>query len=271
LAVDPIQSFASGFAMQVEQFYAGLILAGSANPSGRFGLASEAGDQCPDSELGLGGTLLYAGELDEEARALMVAANIAGAASLAVSSDATAAKQAVRDGVADFLVTSLDEALRILKNEIRKRQAVAVCVALAPETGEADFAREMAERGVLPDLTRLVEVAPPKKDEALLAWRVDAAPALWLPKLDAIALESLETEADSTRAGSRRRWLRLAPRYLGRLGQGVRLLRCHRDTAARFQQQVQERVESGDIGVQVEIQPVSPPAASIRLQSSCTP
>ncbi len=45
-------------------------------------------------------------------------------------------------------MTSLDEALRILKNEIRKRETVAVCVAAAPETVE----REMLERGVLPDL-----------------------------------------------------------------------------------------------------------------------
>lgn len=271
MAVDPIESLASGFALRVEQLYAGLILAWSATPAGRSGLASETGDRCGDLEPGLGGTLLYAGELDAEARALMVAANIAGAATLAVSADAATAKQAVRDGVADFMVNSLDEALRILKNEIRKRQTVAVCVALTPETGTADFAREMAERGVVPDLARPVEVAALEKDEALLAWRVDAAPALWLPKLDAIALECLKAEAGSARAASTRRWLGLAPRYLGRLGQGLRLLRCHRETAARFLEQVQERVECGDIGVPVEIQWVSPPAASIRLQSSCTP
>ena len=271
MAVDPIQSFASGFALQVERLYAGLILAGSANPAGRFGPASETEDRDTDSEPGLGGTLLYAGELDAEARALMVAANIAGAASLAVSADATAAKQAIREGVADFLVTSLDEALRILKNEIRKRQTVAVCVALPPETGEGDFAREMAERGVLPDLARPVEVAALQEDEALLAWRVDAAPALWLPKLDAIAIECLEGETGSARADSTRRWLRLAPRYLGRLGQGLRLLRSRREIAARFQKRVQERVECGDIGVPVEIQWISPAAASIRFHSSCTP
>jgi hypothetical protein len=259
LAVDPIQSFASGFALQVEQLYAGLILAGRSNPAGRSGFASEAGDRRTDSEQGLGGTLLYTGELDEEARALMVAANIAGAASLAVSADASAAKQAVRDGVADFLVTSLDEALRILKNEIRKRQTVAVCVALTPKTREADFVREMAERGVVPDLVRPVEVAALQKDEALLAWRVATAPALWLPKLDLIALECLEGEAGSTRAGSTRaafgrRWLRLAPRYMGRLGQGLRLLRCDEVSAAKFIERVREEADGGKIVAQVEIQ-----------------
>ena len=81
----------------------------------------------------------------------MVAGNIAGAA-IAGSDcgDQTRQKQAIRDGVVDFLVTSLDEALRILKNEIRKGETVAVCVGAAPKTVE----QEMLERGVAPDLLR---------------------------------------------------------------------------------------------------------------------
>ncbi len=150
--------------------------------------------------------MLYAGELDRESRALIVAANIAGAASLAATADSAAQKQAIRDGVADFLVTSLDEALRILKNEIRKRETVAVCVAAAPQAVE----REMLERGVLPDLLRPGSASSPAfatflsqgaqqiqlsdldENQTLLAWSVASAPAQWLPKLDAIALECLE-------------------------------------------------------------------------------
>ena len=101
-----------------------------------------------DPETGLGGKLLYAGELDLDGFRLVRAANIAGAASLSVTTDPDRQKRAVREGVVDFLVTSLDEALRILKNEIRKRRGVAVGVALAPNAVE----REMFERGVLPDL-----------------------------------------------------------------------------------------------------------------------
>jgi urocanate hydratase len=101
-----------------------------------------------ERETGLGGKLFYAGELDGEGRALVVAANIAGAASLVATADRAAQKQAIRDGVADCLVNSLDEALRILKNQLRKRETVAVCLGLAPEAVE----REMLERGVLPDL-----------------------------------------------------------------------------------------------------------------------
>src|SRR5258708_6961879 len=101
-----------------------------------------------DPDLGLGGKLLYCGELDPEGFRLVRAANIAGAASLSASADLERQKRAIREGVIDFLVTTLDEALRILKNEIRKRQGVAVGIALPPESVE----REMIERGVVPDL-----------------------------------------------------------------------------------------------------------------------
>ncbi|MGP8226349.1 MAG: hypothetical protein ACLQGT_09370, partial [Terracidiphilus sp.] len=191
MAVDPIQ--AEGFALQVERLYAGLISAvdwvpqvsllragisadaGTPALAGAPGLASETGDTEPS----LGGKLLYAGELDEEARALLVAANIAGAASLSASSDAAARKQFMRDGVVDFLVTSLDEALRILKNEIRKHEPVSVCVALEPETVE----KEMLERGVAPDLVR-PDAADSLEGQTLLCWRVASSPSIWLPKLD---------------------------------------------------------------------------------------
>ena len=242
MAVDPIQ--AEGFALQVERFYAVLI-----RTAGAPGLASETWDPEPS----LGGKLLYAGQLDEEARALLVAANIAGAASLAASPDAAGRKQALRDGVVDFLVTSLDEALRILKNEIRKRETVAVCVALEPETVE----QEMLERGVAPDLLR-PGAADSLVDQTLLCWRVASSPSIWLPKLDAIALDCMEEDLgapglDSETWDSARRWLRLAPRYLGRMAQGVRVLRCSESAAANFLERMREVVESGEIGVAVEI------------------
>lgn len=179
------------------------------------------------SEPDLGGKLLYARELDEEARALVVASSIAGAASLCATANQRAQKQAIRDGIVDFLVTSLDEALRILKNEIRKRGPVAVCIADAPAPIEA----EMAERGVVADLVRLplesFEVQPP--GSALITWTVSSAPAQWMPRLDALALECLDSEA-----GSARRWLRLAPRCLGRLAQSTRLLYADHRFAALF-------------------------------------
>jgi hypothetical protein len=249
MAPDPKLTAAFDLSLQVERCYAALMQAAAAGSSPRVQ---------PD----LGGKLLYAGELDGDGRALIVAANIAGAATLGATANADVQKQAVRDGVVDFLVTSLDEALRILKNEIRKRQTVAVCVAGSPEVVE----REMLERGVLPDLLRPGAAAVPEhapflsqgaqqiqllsleKNSALLTWRVAAAPAQWLPKLDDLAMNCLQDED-----GAARRWLRLTPRYLGRLAQGVRLVRCDEETAQRFLRQAREQVEHGEFGVPVEI------------------
>jgi urocanate hydratase len=205
-----------------------------------------------DPETCLGGRFLYAGELDDTGRALLIAANVAGAATLAATADRAAQKQALRDGVADFLVNSFDESLRILKNQLRKRETASVCVALAPEPIE----REMRERGVVPDLLRTdlsfkeenACATALSKSAAVVAWWVAAAPAQWLPRLDTIALGCLEANA-----GASRRWLRLSPRYLGRLAQGLRLLHCDREFAARFTEQVRQRIERGEILVAVEI------------------
>jgi hypothetical protein len=221
----------------------------------------------PSVEAGLGGRLLYVGELDEDGRALMVAANIAGAASLAATADSVAQKQAIHDGVADFLVNSLDEALRILKNEIRKREPAAVCVAAAPEAVE----QEMVERGVLPDFVRdfglagvldltaafdgnpvLIGPLAHSKDQALVAWSVDEAPAQWLPRLDAIAMECLTSDEDPA-AQIARRWLRLAPRYLGRLARNVRVLRCAPARTGAIAERLRAAEQSGQIAVPVRI------------------
>jgi hypothetical protein len=248
LALDPIDPAVLGFIVQVERNYASLIAAG-AEPS-------------KESEPSLGGKLLYVGELDADGRALLVAGNIAGAASLAATPDSAAQRQAIKDGAADFLVTSLSEALRILKNQIRKREPAAVCVAAAAEP----VTQEMLDRGVLPDLLRPADESSPRppfisqgarqissltleKDSFLLTWRVVSALALWLPKLDAVADGCLRQDDWATR-----RWLRLAPRYLGRMAQGIRLLVGDRKFKADFIEQTRGLVERGEIGVEVEIE-----------------
>jgi hypothetical protein len=223
-----------------------------------------------DPETGLGGRFFYAGELDGEGRALVVAANIAGAASLVATSDRATQKQAIRLGVADFLVNSLDEALRILKNQLRKRETVAVCVGVAPEAVE----REIEGRGVLPDLLRReVRIAPyqdplllqkeePEKIDlrgtpALVTWSVASDRARWLPWLDAIALDCLDGDLSTgTWPGSRiaRRWLSMSPRFLGRMAHGLRLLYCNSEFAGCFIEQVRHSVDRGEIPVAFEIQ-----------------
>ena len=214
-----------------------------------------------DPESGLGGSLFYAGEMDEEGRALVVAANIAGAATLVASANLATQKQAIRDAIVDFLVTSLDEALRVLKNQLRKRETVSVCVAMTP----AEMEREMNERGVEPDLLRLdVPIAPlhealvhqegeydetdPTSIPTLVIWRVGSSRHKDFAVMDAIALECLD--ADDWPA---RRWLRLAPRYLGRMAQDLRLLSTHREFVARFFEQLNERVDRGEIVFPFEV------------------
>ncbi len=237
MALDPHFSAAFEFNCEVEAAYAGLVQAANSDPGSGW-------------ESGLGGNLLYAGELDEAGRVLVVAANIAGAASLAATADQNAQKQAIRDGIVDFLVTSLDEALRILKNEIRKRETVAVCVGMDPAVIE----REMLQRGVVPDLLRPGAPFTANIGAAnWVSWRVAAEPAQWLPRLDSIAADCLHP-ADFRG----RRWLRLAPRYLGRLSRGVHSLQTDREFASAFVELVRREVASGKIGVPVEIQSRTP-------------
>lgn len=172
---------------------------------------------------GLGGKLLFAGEADEAGCRLLRAANIAGAASLAASGDAAVLRRFMREGAIDFVVNSLDEALRILKNEIRKQQPVAVGVSVAPE----DVAREMAERGVQPDLLRADlprweefqefvlrggrSVAPVEPTDAG-NFHIVAIPEDW--KQPAAAFDALLLECVPAEDVVNRRWVRLAPRYL---------------------------------------------------------
>ena len=212
-----------------------------------------------DPEIGLGGQLFYAGDLDDEGRALVVAANIAGAATLVASANPTAQKQAIRDGVADFLVTSLDEALRILKNQLRKRETAAVCVAIEP----AEMEREMEERGVAPDILRreasvaaiheavekeAFDETDPALIPALVIWQVESARHQSLAKLDEIALQCLD-DGDWIS----RRWLHQAPRYLGRMAQGLRLLSTHREFYARFAEQIRACADRGEIAFSCEV------------------
>jgi hypothetical protein len=194
----------------------------------------------------LGGSLLFAGELKNEGRALIVAGNIAGAASLAATADVTAQKQAIRDGAVDFLVTNLDEALRILKNEIRKREPVSVAVSVAPES----IVNEMLDRGVLPDLlppqprsgalepsfaafieqgARSIAAASPEPIGNLFIWQTPEEFAQRPTAFDALLKEHV-SQGDNASL----RWLRLSPRYLGPQARRLRSLICDEETASKL-------------------------------------
>src|ERR1700758_3717521 len=77
-----------------------------------------------------------------------LAATMNGAAFLGIDVDPERIKRRVKTGYCDVMVNSLDEALRILKNAVRKREAASVGL-----VGNcADLIPEMARRGIVPDL-----------------------------------------------------------------------------------------------------------------------
>ena len=94
------------------------------------------------------GKLVFACGEGASATGLAAAVSIAGGTTLVVDPDLAGVKAVFRQGGVDFVVNTLDEALRVLKNEIRKGRPVSV--ALVAEVGAA--VAEMVERGVLPDL-----------------------------------------------------------------------------------------------------------------------
>jgi hypothetical protein len=206
-----------------------------------------------------GGSLVFYGELDCRGLAMAVSANIAGAASLGVDVDAGRIKQALRQGLCDFMVNSLDEALRILKNQIRKKEPVAVALMGDPKGVVA----EMLERGVQPDLVscvglqvegfvergaKVLPAAAVTTGSLVVTWSVSHDAAMWLPRVDAIAEEALKSESDP-----RARWIRLAPRYLQKSLARERYVRMRADELLRFVGLLQQRSHSGEIGVPVQV------------------
>jgi urocanate hydratase len=96
----------------------------------------------------LAGKLVVTGGMGGMGGAQPLAATMNGAAFLGIDVDPERIKRRVKAGYCDVMVTSLDEALRILKNAVRKREAASVGL-----VGNcADVIPELARRGVVPDL-----------------------------------------------------------------------------------------------------------------------
>src|SRR5947209_10798211 len=96
----------------------------------------------------LEGKLIVSGGMGGMGGAQPLAATMAGGVFLGIDVDAERIKKRLKTGYCDFMVNNLDEALRILKNSIRKKEAVSV-----GRVGNcADIIPELAERGVVPDI-----------------------------------------------------------------------------------------------------------------------
>ena len=96
----------------------------------------------------LSGKLVVSGGMGGMGGAQPLAATLNGGAFLGIDVDPERIKRRVKTGYCDVMVNDLDEALRILKNAVRKREAASVGL-----VGNcADLIPALAKRGVVPDL-----------------------------------------------------------------------------------------------------------------------
>jgi urocanate hydratase len=113
---------------------------------GTFETFSAAGEKHFAGDLA--GKLIVSGGMGGMGGAQPLAATMTGAAFLGIDVDPERIKKRLKTSYCDFMVTTLDEALRILKNAVRKKENVSVGL-----VGNcADVIPELAERGVVPDI-----------------------------------------------------------------------------------------------------------------------
>jgi urocanate hydratase len=113
---------------------------------GTFETFSAAGERHFGGDLS--GKLIVSGGMGGMGGAQPLAATMTGAAFLGIEVDPERIKKRLKSGYCDFMVNSLDEALRILKNAVRKKENISVGL-----VGNcADVIPELAERGVVPDI-----------------------------------------------------------------------------------------------------------------------
>jgi urocanate hydratase len=113
---------------------------------GTFETFSAAGEKHFGGDLS--GKLIVSGGMGGMGGAQPLAATMTGAAFLGIDVDPERIKKRLKTGYCDFMATTLDEALRILKDAIGKKENVSVGL-----VGNcADVIPELAERGVVPDI-----------------------------------------------------------------------------------------------------------------------
>lgn len=170
---------------------------------------------------------------------LAAAASLAGAASITVDSDAVAMKAHFRDGAFDFVVNTLDEALRTVKNEVRRGRPIAIGLIAPPDA----VMREAAERGVAADVVLSTECTFSAADRDIgtgetvhikAGGLAETSSELkqWLTRKDWYAIELPSLSQEQTKQLNqqvllkndvvRRRWLSELPKYQRSVRQGSR-------------------------------------------------
>ncbi|HEY1808111.1 MAG TPA: hypothetical protein VGG42_06080 [Acidobacteriaceae bacterium] len=174
----------------------------------------------------LAGKLFLRFGIEGKGLTAMVGASIAGACSLCVEPDPERLREALRAGLCDFVVGPLDEALRILKNELRRGLPVSVGMTAEPNPTLA----EMMQRGVQPDFVSLAPGQPsglidsgalavgetdtPAAGTAVVEWTLPLNEVRAMPQITRIVTQILDAARSDTPL--RQRWLEQAPRHLGR-------------------------------------------------------
>ena len=224
-------------------------------------------ERFPDAAAdGLAGLLLTCVGFGLEGAELALATTISGGTFLGIDPSTEHLKAAVHNGSCDFMVNTLDESLRVLKNELRKKKALSVGL-----LGEgAAILPAMVERGVQPDLVAdsgASEREPARiYQPALLTFvergavQVDTQVAkyshtagfvevLWtaasladLRRMDDLALRELPAD-DSIR----RRWLQHAPGCFHRQRPLQRVLGMHSEEVTRLAEAFKNAVSAGEV------------------------
>jgi urocanate hydratase len=213
-----------------------------------------------DAAEGLAGLLLACVGFGREGAEMALATVICGGTFLGIDPSTEHLKTAVRNGSCDFMVNTLDESLRVLKNELRKKKALSVGLLGDPSA----ILPAMVERGVQPDLVTAMSAS--NREPALLtlvergAVHVDADAtnrseasnlfeAIWtatnladLRRMDELALGQLPAQ-DLIR----RRWLRQAPAYFHRQRPLQRVLGMRQEELDRLRDAFQKAISVGEI------------------------
>jgi urocanate hydratase len=219
-----------------------------------------------ESADGLAGLLLTCVGFDLEGAELALATTIAGGTFLGIDPSTEHLKAAVRNGACDFMVNTLDESLRVLKNELRKKNALSVGL-----LGQATaILPAMVERGVQPDLladtgSSAIDLAcdyqssiqeligrgaiqvdlhaptiDPSDESSEVIWT--ASSIADLRRMDQLALRQLPAD-DSVR----RRWMRQAPAYFHRQRPLQRVLAMRSEEVTRLAEEFKNAISAGEI------------------------
>lgn len=213
-----------------------------------------------DTAEGLAGLLLTCVGFSREGTEMALATVISGGTFLGIDPSSEHLKAAVRNGSCDFMVNTLDESLRVLKNELRRKKALSVGL-----LGDAAaIVSAMIERGVQPDL--VAEIGASNREPALLtliergavnvtADATNRSPAGDLPevvwtatgladlrRMDEIAFQQLPAD-DSIR----RRWLQHAPAYFHRQRPLQRVLGMQPEEMARLAEAFKNAIAAGEL------------------------